>query len=226
MAKSGIVKVEFKTAGGPRKIIPRIQDEDIRRAAAEDLAHILLDKVNEYVPESSGLLKRTGYTIRFAERGAGAVVSSLSYNNSRKVPYVLYQYYGVVYGPNFATFDVEKYNPKDLRMRSAVISHTGWVSAKGKGSKRPTKNILGHPKKHQIEIYPGAICTITGYTKNKNAQHKWLEYVRNTATIWYPLRQHMIKYVEQFYAQYLGNDKEGHMYPNKNIATWHSRRGK
>ena len=223
MAKSAsAISVVFNTKGGPKRIVEKINDEDIRRAIGEDLAHMVLDEVNKYVPESSGKLKRAGYRLHSEDRGT-QTMSMISYNNTRKVPYVLYQYYGIVYGPNYATWSATQYNPNDLRMRVGAV-HTGWVSSKGKGSKKPTKNKIGIER--TIPLKDGREIHITGYTKNKNAHHKWLEYVRTTPTIWYPLRQHMIKFVETCYSEYMGYTGElhGEKY-NKYVRAWHKRRG-
>lgn len=221
MAKSSAENgVRFETVGGLRRIIPKIEDESVRRAVGEDLAYCLLDVVNEYVPENTGALKRAGYKIDFGLVGH-KVYSKLSYNNN-KLPYVLYQYYGVVYGPNFATFEDEKFNPKDLRRRPmAIPKHTGWASPK---PKRPQKGSLGHPEKNEIVLDDGRIIHITGYTGNKNAQHKWLEYVRTTPTIWYPLRQDMIRFIEAVYGGYIGNDPNCQLYANEEVAKWHGRK--
>lgn len=205
---SSAVSVNFKTKGGVKRIVSKIKDEKIQKAIAEDMAHILLDEVNKYVPVNSGKLKNAGYRIKTGTTGISAM-SSLSYNNSKKVPYVLYQYYGVVYGPNYATwsgkksYKRDKYNLKHPKNR---IQHIGWTSKKGKGVKYPTNRVLGHPKQNVIHLKNGQEINITGYTKNKNAQAKWLEYVRETPTIWYPLRQKMIKYIEQFYSDKINGD--------------------
>ena len=199
------VKVDFKSKGGPQRIVRKLQDTDRQRELAEDLCHILLDEVNKYVPESSGKLKRAGYKMKFGTTGI-STLSQLSYISTKKVPYVLYQYNGIVYGKNMAAgipSGGTKMRPLSV---DKTIQHTGWLSSKGKGSKYPTNRSLGHPAKHEIPLKDGRTITITGYTKNKNAQHKWLEYVRHTSTIWYPLRQYMKDYTVQFYSQYIDKD--------------------
>lgn len=205
---SSAVSVQFKTKGGVRRIVSKIKDYNTQKLIADDMAHILLDEVNKYVPVSSGKLKNAGYRIKTGSTGISAI-SSLSYNSSKKVPYVLYQYYGVVYGPNYATWSGKKTYKRDkynLKHPQNRIQHIGWTSKKGKGVKHPTNRVLGHPTQNVIHLKDGREINITGYTGNKNAKAKWLEYVRTTPTIWYPLRQKMIKYIEQFYSGAIGKD--------------------
>ena len=217
------ISVVFYSWGGPRKIISRIQDEEIKNAAAEDLAYMLLDKVNEYVPVSTGKLKARGYKIRFSS--AKRAVSILSYNNRPGLPYVLYQYYGVVYGPNYATWEGSKKpkSLKNLKLTNSPAKHVGWISPAGKGSKHPTKNQLGE-KRPPLVLKDGRIITYTGYTGNPNAHIKWLEYVRTTPTIWYKLRQNMIKFIESVYSAYVFDNRESMLYANKAIEEWHGRK--
>lgn len=221
---SNSVFVVFTSVGGSHHILENIANSDIRKAAADDLGHCLLDKVNEFVPVSSGKLKAKGYKL-FTEDHGGTAYVNLSYRNKSGLPYVMYQYYGVVYGPNMAVFEEEKTDTKGRRkkefytMRRMNIQHIGWASPKGK---TPRKENLGHPEKHTITLKDGREIHITGYTGNKNAEHKWLEYVRDTATIWYPLRQEMIRFIEAVYSGFVGNDKKGQMYANMQVAKWHA----
>lgn len=152
------------------------------------LADMMLAEVNKYVPESSGELKKHGYILRTYAPKKSPAWFKLTYRNTSKLPYVMYQYHGEVWGPNRAVFAA---GPS---RNGAAGIHVGWVSPIH--PKFKTNRVLGHPTRHTIELRDGRVINITGYTINKQAQPHWVEYVRETPTIWTPLRRKMLDEVK------------------------------
>ena len=181
--KSG-VQIQVDASKGVDSLIKSL-DKAIQKDAINLLADMFINEVNKYVPESSGDLKRYGYTLRTYTPQKKPAWFKVTYRNTAKLPYVMYQYYGEVWGPNRAVFiDGE---------------HTGWMSPIS--PKRKTNRILGHPARKTIELRDGRVINITGYTVNKQAQAKWLEYVRTTPTVWNPLRKKMLTEMKTFVKQ-------------------------
>lgn len=147
-----------------------------------DLAQMTLKHINQYVPRHSGKLRDKGYRIDLGKNATGTWFK-IVYRNTSAVPYVMYQYYGEVYGPNYPTFEIdslgEGFNKRDLMLRSAKFNyrHAGWASSK-KFEKQPTgRHFRRSRKKFQIKAgrYKGTWVTITGYTRNRKARPFWLE---------------------------------------------------
>lgn len=182
----------FTETRGRNSLVSKIEDENVRKQVAIELAYILRDKVSEFVPEDTGKLKRKGYTVKGKEIGGVKARSILRYRNTTDVPYVMYQYRGIVYGPNFAQFDA---NGKQIP--------GAWKSPNSKH--RQTKYPIGVER--TVELRDGKLVHITGYTKNKNAHKEWMEYVRNTPTIWVPLRNEMSDYVKLVYKSIITEQK-------------------
>ena len=175
--------VEFKVEAsqGVNKLIKKL-NKAAQQVVSRKLGNMMLEEVTKYVPRGeTGKLQTRGYVLTSGANKEGAWFK-LKYRNLANLPYVMYQYNGVVYGPNKAVFTEGE--------------HTGWVSPIA--PKKPTNRILGHPKRTRIELRDGRVINITGYTKNPNAQARWLEYVRNTPTIWTPLRRKMLDETKKY----------------------------
>ena len=185
--KSG-VNIQVDASKGVDKLIKSL-DKAIQKDGINLLADIFINEVNKYIPESSGNLKKYGYVLRTYTPQKKPAWFSVAYRNTNKVPYVMYQYYGEVWGPNRAVFTNGE--------------HTGWISPIH--PKKKTNRVLGHPTRKTIELRDGRVINITGYTVNKQAQAKWLEYVRTTPTVWNPLRRKMLTEVKTLVKQRINN---------------------
>lgn len=134
-------------------------------------------EVNRYIPAKTYNLQRYSYNLTTGRDPKKGPWFKLEYLNTEKVPYALYQYYGEVWGPNYATWRADITLHKDPEnTKIDKWTHTGWVSAKGK-KKRP----MGYPIgiKRTFVMKNGKILTITGYTK-RGKKALWLEYFRNS----------------------------------------------
>ena len=198
--KSG-VQVNIDASKGVDRIIKAL-DKAIQKDGIRLIANTFIDEVNKYVPESSGNLKKYGYTLHTYTPQKKPAWFKVTYRNTSKLPYVMYQYYGEVWGPNKAVWSVPPTG--DLyTLREVTLEHTGWVSPIS--PKRKTNRILGHPARKTIELRDGRVIHITGYTGNKQAQARWLEYVRTTPTVWNPLRKKMLDEAKTLVKQGLNN---------------------
>lgn len=186
---ASLVEIKVDSSKGVDKLIKSL-DTCTQKDSINLLADIFINEVNKYVPESSGDLKRNGYVLRTYTPKKNCAWFKVTYRNTSKLPYVLYQYYGQVFGPNRAVFS------QGPTMNGAAGVHTGWISPIQ--PKQKTNRVLGHPARKTIELRDGRVINITGYTKNPNAQARWLEYVRNTPTIWTPLRRKMLDEIRVF----------------------------
>lgn len=182
------VEVRVDASNGVNRLIKGL-DKALQKDAINLLADMYMEEVNKYVPEDTGALKRDGYVLRtYAPKGKTAWFK-VTYRNTSALPYVMYQYRGIVYGPNFAQFDA----------RGNQIPG-GWRSPK---VKRPqTKYPMG--TKRTVTLKDGRVVHIEGY-KNPNSKPGWLGYVRKTPTIWYPLRRKMLNEMREFVRQSINN---------------------
>lgn len=183
------VEIKVDSSKGVDKLLKGV-DKVSQKDTINFIADIFMHEVNKYVPENTGALKQKGYVLRTYTPKRKPSWFKVTYRNTAKLPYVMYQYYGEVWGPNRAVF-----SQGPSRNGTAAV-HTGWISPIH--PKRKTNRVLGHPARHTIELRDGRIINITGYTMNKNAQARWLEYVRNTSTVWTPLRRKMLDEVKEF----------------------------
>lgn len=138
-----------------------------------DAAHIVLDSINQYVPEKTGKLKKKGYVLSVSNSKINPWFK-IYYRNTSTMPYVMYQYYGKVWGPNYPIFEAENFNPNDLKMRKMRSFHTGkWYSAK---KKHETYRKFARRRKG-VKLKNGRVIKIEGYTTNKQkVQPMWVEY--------------------------------------------------
>lgn len=183
----GMVRLEYDSKYFVDSIIAGLKEDSKKKirdksSVAWFIGNLLYQTVLPYVPAETGKLAEKGMKLTSKARGSHAEIS-LDVRNTKAVPYALYQYYGMVWGPNYATWEGPKFNPKDLKMRYAIAQHSGWVSPRGKGSKHPTNQKIGVPRTYTLK--DGRQIIVKGYT-NPNSQPKWLEYVRHTPAIWTP----------------------------------------
>lgn len=183
-----------------KKVARKIHSKQL----ALELAQMTLKHINRYVPRHSGKLRDKGYHITLGKNTVGAWFK-IVYRNTAAVPYVLYQYYGEVYGPNYPTFERESlgegFNKRDLMLRAAKFNyrHAGWSSSQ-KFEKQPTgRHFRRSRKKFQVKAgkYKGTWVTITGYTRNKKARPLWLEEAQKETTELNLLRLARTKRIEE-----------------------------
>lgn len=190
------LEIKVDASKGVNKLIKAL-DKATQKDSINLLADMFMAEVNKYVPESSGDLKRKGYVLRTYTPSKKPAWFKVTYRNTSKLPYVLYQYYGKVFGPNRAVFS------QGPTQNGGAGVHIGWVSPIH--PKQETNRVLGHPARKTIELRDGRVIHITGYTKNPNAQARWLEYVRDTPTVWTPLRRKMLYEMKEFVKQEIKN---------------------
>lgn len=166
-----------------------------RKAAAEYIGALLFETVAPYVPYKTGKLLKQGMYLSTRTMQAHAEVD-LRVRNTSKVKYAFYQYYGRVWGPNYAVFEQQKFDPTNLKMTHSPATHTGWISPKGAGSKHPTHYVLG--EKRTIHLKDGRVIHIDGYT-NPQSHAMWLDYVRRTPTIWVPYTQRVQREIKEVF---------------------------
>lgn len=186
----GIVRLEYDSKYFVDSIMAGLKEDSKEKirdksSVAWFVGNLLYQTVLPYVPAETGRLAEKGMKLTSKARGSHAEIS-LDVRNTKKVPYALYQYYGYVWGPNYATWDMPKMDRRKsgaYTMRYSPAAHSGWISPKGKGSKHPTNQKIGEAR--TIQLADGRTIIIKGYT-NPNSQPRWLEYVRHTPGIWVP----------------------------------------
>ena len=158
-----------------------------KKKTMTEIAEKLEKKVRQYIPNGdTGKLRNKGYEIKVGIK-KGVAYSLLRYRNTEEVPYVLYQYYGRVYGFNYAHWvpvitrkSIYENNPYAMISPQKITSkyeQFGWVSEKGV-KKRPMNRYLG--EKRTIHLKDGRTIKIDGYSKTKKKPHKkWLEWYVN-----------------------------------------------
>lgn len=136
-------------------------------------------QVNRYIPVGdTHNLQKKSYTLTTGKTRREGPWFKLEYHNTPEVPYAMYQYYGEVWGPNYAKWQADLKLTKDPNDANIKWSHVGWVSEKGK-KKRP----MGYPLgvKRTFVMKNGKILSIAGYKKKKpKPKPFWLEYYRNS----------------------------------------------
>ena len=195
MSKLATYKVTVNTKSID-DIVIRALDEEHRKQAGNDLRDNMIDLFNKYIPEDTGKLKARGYYDKVEDLGKSVRITVRYRNDGRmKLNYVMYQYYGKVWGPNMAKFDENN-------------NFVGWGSPrKSKGLKKyPTNRYIG--KERTVEIDKGKVVHITGYTKNKNAVPRWLEYCRNTS-IWAKFEKEQAEYLVNYFSKFMQPEKNG-----------------
>lgn len=192
------VEINVDASKGVNRLIKGL-DFATQKDAVALLSDIFINEVNKYVPEDTGKLKQKGYKLAIHTPKNKTAWFKVTYANTEDLPYVIYQYNGVVYGPNRALF------AQGPSRTGATGVHIGWYSPIS--PKRKTNRILGHPARTTITLRDGRIINIPGYTGNKQAHAKWLEYVRETSTIWYPLRRKMLDEIRGFIKQGMDNGR-------------------
>jgi hypothetical protein len=194
--RAGLVALEYDSKLLVDQILMTLKGT-VNQNAKDHIANMLVATIHPYVPRNSGTLATEGLYVGINKGLTGHAEIDIRYRNTTNVKYVLYQYYGIVYGPNYATWEQRAFNPRDLRKSHSPATHSGWVSPRGKGTKHPTGGKLGKPRP-PLRLPDGRIITYSGYT-NPNSHAKWLEYVRDTSSIWSPLMKDIQKEIKAMF---------------------------
>lgn len=184
-----------------KKLDAKIKSRVNTKKLMYDLSNIMLDSINQYVPKNTGKLREKGY-VRTTANSKTNPWFKIAYRNTSRLPYVMYQYYGKVWGPNYPKFsgEQEKFNPEDLKMRSAKIKykHEGWYSSV---SKKETWRQFARRKKtvkFKYGKYKGRVVTIKGYTTTpRKIQPMWVEYAEQHKYDFTGYHQPMISLIEK-----------------------------
>lgn len=170
------------------------------KQVALDMVEIFRSAVNPYIPSDSGTIREKGYVIQLSNNKK-APWGKLIYRNTKEVPYVMYQYVGKIWRPNFAIFEreMEKFNPKSLKLRPANIKYNfvGWRTSK-KVPRSPTPLNFRRRKVRRV-FKRGNIVkeyTLYGY-HNRNSQPRWVEYAAIKDQNW---RSNIRTYAERVYS--------------------------
>lgn len=161
-----------------RKLPEKIRRKVNSKKLMWDAAHLVLDSINQYVPEKTGKLKKKGYVLSVSNSKINPWFK-IYYRNTSSMPYVMYQYYGKVWGPNIPKFDKKMLRITDIALPKAEFKYTpkGWYSGK---HKHETYRKFARRKtvvKFKRGPFAGRYAIINGYTKNKQrVQPKWVEY--------------------------------------------------
>lgn len=159
------------------------------RKAMLEMAESLRHKVNQYIPAGrTHKLQNKGYEEHAGTKG-GTPYFTLQYRNTEEVPYVMYQYYGEIWGDNYAHWVPNLVRHKEYDIQGPVTKkrgkqianqqrwqQIGWVSKKGV-KKYNKHKAIGYPR--SIDLGNGRRIYIKGYSKRKpRPQPKWLEWFR------------------------------------------------
>lgn len=165
-----------------------------------DLSEIMLENINQFVPKNTGRLREKGYT-RTISNSKTNPWFKIKYGNKGGLRYVMYQYYGKVWGPNYPKFtgEQEKFNPEDLKMRPAHIryKHIGWYSSVNK--KETWRHFARRRKtvKFKYGKYKGRVVVINGYTTTpQKIQPGWVEYAEQHQNDFTGFRAPMVRLIE------------------------------
>ncbi len=186
----------------------RVKRKVNTKKICKKMSDIYLEKVNPYIPEKTGRMKRDGYLLQIANSRIKPWFK-LTYRNTSKLPYVMYQYYGEVWENNYPKFETtpERFNPDNLKLREARIfhRHRGWFSSK---HKTPTHRRFARRKKVVI-INPTTKFTIEGYTtKPRSVQPLWVEYAEKKLAYGpFGYETEIAQYAERVYRAILAGDK-------------------
>ena len=184
------IETKVVISGDVKYVAKKFQSKTLNKTVMTALSNRMLREVNKYVPRRTGNLKMFGYKIEYGRTATQSRYFKIIYRNTPKMPYIMYQYNGEVYGPNFPIF---AQGPNRFTATPGV--QTGWKSRKGKGTKKPMGREIGH-RRTMYDKYHRKVL-VTGYTKNRKAHKQWLDYVRNTPKIWKPLKKELAKIVTE-----------------------------
>lgn len=127
-----------------QKTIAKLENPDVDITnLMKESAKIVLIELNKYIPKDTGELRKQGFQVT-VNKSTKTPWFKITYSN-KKLPYVMYQYYGKIWRHNFAVLEPEPYNPNNLKRRQVWLNHTGeWRST---AHKTPTnKSFNRHPK--------------------------------------------------------------------------------
>ena len=173
-----------------KKVIEKVNKKQL----SYDLAQLLLQDINKYVPRDTGDLRDKGYVLYYWKNSNGPGFT-IKYRNTKELPYVMYQYYGYVWGPNRPKIDMED---NGLTLKGAQLKHVGWYSPKNIQKRNTGRKFRHSRKKFQIKrgIFKGVWVTITGYTKNRKARPRWIEEAQKHRHDWDSMEKKLIMKVE------------------------------
>lgn len=169
-----------------------------------DMAEIFRADVNQYIPSRSGAIRDRGYVIHTSNSKKNPWFK-LQYKNKPGIPYVMYQYMGKVWGPNFAIFEpigIASYKAYDLKIQ---YEHIGWTSSK-KHPRHPTNRNFRRRAATKV-LDTGKVIKYAGYS-HRNSQPKWMEYAFKNSKGLGSWREETNRYVERVYASVLTQQKQ------------------
>lgn len=159
-----------------------------------DLVEMFRATVNQYIPTDTGAIRDHGYVIRLSN-SKKEPWGKLTYRNTKDLPYVMYQYVGKIWQPNYAPFTV-------------VATPDGKISCKWTKQWKAVKNrprhqtALNFRRKHSARWFKVSTTGLRykvdfyGY-KNKNSQPRWVEYAERTNPDW---SSDIKRYAEKVYS--------------------------
>lgn len=189
----------------PRKLraLPTTLKKNVNiKQVCYDCATMFVNSANRFVPKDTGALREKGYKIHISN-SKDKPWYKVQYRNTAKLPYVMYQYYGKVWGPNYAKFTgtvsdkiTKKKGKWVLQKREADIKwdHVGWVSSK---NRHETSRKFRRRKK-TIYIAKNKKIIINGY-KYRGSHPKWVEWAETHSKGFYDYISGNCWYVESVY---------------------------
>lgn len=193
----GVVKTQFV----PGKLT---KNKDIvkyinTKQVAFDMAELFRTDVNQYIPSRSGTIRDKGYTIQTSNSKIKPWFK-LQYKNKPGIPYVMYQYRGKVWAPNFAIFEpvgVLSYKAYDLKLQ---YEHIGWAVSK-KHPRHPTNRNFRRRAATKV-IGEGKKIVYSGYSHRKS-QPEWVDYAYKNSKGLGSWKEEIPAYIERVYASAL-----------------------
>ena len=176
-------------------------DEITRKDAADFIGYIIKDKIDEYVPKNTRQLSLKGYYMS-NKASLYHCSTTIRYRNTSKLKYVMYQYRGIVYGPNKAILGS---GTLANGRKTVNLKPEGWWSPRV--PKKPSDPIRELGQRRRIALPNGQKLLIEGYTKNPNAHARWVEYVRDTPEIWVPLTKRIYRDTKDVFYQLMTREQ-------------------
>lgn len=146
-----------------------------------DLVEMFRNSVNQYIPADTGAIRDHGYVIRLSNNKK-LPWGKLTYRNTKNLPYVMYQYVGKIWQPNYAPFTIVATPDGKISCKWTKV----WRAVK----KRPRhETALNFRRKHSSKWFRVSNLGLRykvdfyGY-KNKLSQPRWVEYAERKNTEW------------------------------------------
>lgn len=163
------------------------------KQVALDMVEIFRSAVNPYIPASSGALREKGYRIDLfnnKQKPKGKLV----YRSTKAMPYVMYQYVGKIWQPNYAPFTV-------LATPDGKVSckwTKEWKAAKKRHRHATALNFRRNHTSKWFKISNTGLrykVDFYGY-RNKDSQPRWVEYTESHDP---NFRSNIARYAERVY---------------------------